>query len=194
MQTPPEIIFHDVSRSAWIEDYIRKRVARLDRLSDDLISCHVIFERQQHSQHKGNTYRITVNVRLPRHKDLAVNKDRVMNDMDTELRALIRGAFEAIERQLKEALAKRRREVKTPADEEPRGLIETIHRDDGFGFIRGLDQREFYFHRNSVLHDDFDRLEVGTEVRFMPQMGEEGPQASSVQIVGKPGARAGKVR
>ena len=47
-----------------------------------------------------------------------------------------------------------------------------------------------YFHRNSVLHDDFERLAVGTEVRFTPQDGDEGPQASSVQIIGKPGASA----
>jgi cold shock CspA family protein len=38
-----------------------------------------------------------------------------------------------------------------------------------------------------VLHDDFERLSVGTEVRFNPQQGEQGPQASSVQIVAKPG-------
>jgi cold shock CspA family protein len=42
-----------------------------------------------------------------------------------------------------------------------------------------------YFHRNSVLHGDFERLAVGTEVRFTPQDGDEGPQASSVQIVSK---------
>jgi cold shock CspA family protein len=42
-----------------------------------------------------------------------------------------------------------------------------------------------YFHRNSVLHGDFDRLSVGTEVRFSPEDGENGPQASSVQVVGK---------
>jgi cold shock CspA family protein len=36
-----------------------------------------------------------------------------------------------------------------------------------------------------VLHDDFDRLTVGTEVRFNPEEGEDGTQASSVQVVGR---------
>ena len=67
-------------------------------------------------------------------------------------------------------------------------MVEKLFADEGYGFIRTLDgARQFYFHRNSVLHDDFGRLSVGTEVRFNPQAGEEGPQASSVQIVAKPG-------
>jgi hypothetical protein len=40
-----------------------------------------------------------------------------------------------------------------------------------------------------VLNNDFERLTVGTEVRYDLEMGEKGPQASSVQIVGKLGSR-----
>jgi cold shock CspA family protein len=42
-----------------------------------------------------------------------------------------------------------------------------------------------YFHRNSVLKNAFDRLEIGSEVRFSEEAGEQGPQASSVTLVGK---------
>jgi cold shock CspA family protein len=34
-----------------------------------------------------------------------------------------------------------------------------------------------------VLHGDFERLAVGSEVRFAPEEGDKGPQASSVQLV-----------
>jgi cold shock CspA family protein len=60
---------------------------------------------------------------------------------------------------------------------------------EGYGFLRTPSGEEHYFHRNSVLHDDFARLAIGTEVRFAPELGDAGPQASSVQIVNKPGAR-----
>jgi hypothetical protein len=40
-----------------------------------------------------------------------------------------------------------------------------------------------------VLHDAFERLAVGTEVRFEEAEGDKGPQASTVQIVNKPGIR-----
>jgi cold shock CspA family protein len=36
-----------------------------------------------------------------------------------------------------------------------------------------------------VLKDAFDRLEIGSEVRFSEEAGEQGPQASSVMPVGK---------
>ena len=51
--------------------------------------------------------------------------------------------------------------------------------------IETSDDREVYFHRNSVLNEDFDKLEVGTRVHFAEEMGEKGPQASSVHVEGK---------
>jgi len=38
----------------------------------------------------------------------------------------------------------------------------------------------------------FDRLEIGTGVRFFLKQGEQGSQASTVQIVNKLGSRVGK--
>jgi hypothetical protein len=40
-----------------------------------------------------------------------------------------------------------------------------------------------------VLHGDFARLAIGTEVRVEPFDGETGPHASSVQVINKRGAR-----
>jgi cold shock CspA family protein len=36
-----------------------------------------------------------------------------------------------------------------------------------------------------VLENGFDGLEIGSEVRFVEEQGEEGPQASTVKAVGK---------
>jgi cold shock CspA family protein len=54
-----------------------------------------------------------------------------------------------------------------------------------YGQLITPDQRLIYFHRNSVVNGDFDKLEIGAEVRFVEETGEEGPQASTVMIVGK---------
>src|SRR5205823_4404747 len=40
-----------------------------------------------------------------------------------------------------------------------------------------------YFHRNSVVGAGFDRLTLGALVRFSEEMGEKGPQASTVKIM-----------
>jgi cold shock CspA family protein len=50
----------------------------------------------------------------------------------------------------------------------------------GYGFIETADGREVYFHRNSVRDDAFEHLTVASEVRFVEEMGEKGPQAKRV--------------
>jgi cold shock CspA family protein/ribosome-associated translation inhibitor RaiA len=187
MQTPPEIIFHDVDRSAWVENYILERVQRLDRFAPGITSCRVSLTQDQASHQKGNRYTALVEVRVPPNHDLAAKKAKHIHEMQTQLPALINLAFGAIERQLKKTSELRRGDVKMSENGQPHGIVEKVF-DEGYGFLRAVqDDRQVYFHRNSVLHGDFDRLTVGTEVRFTPQDGDDGPQASSVQIVAKPG-------
>ena len=185
MQTPPEVIFHDVDRSPWVETYIGERVQRLDRFADGITSCRVSLTQEQASHHKGNRYSVMVEVRMPPNHDLAARKAKLIRDMPTQLPALINLAFGAIERQLKKTAQLRRGEVKQHRDGQLHGIVEKVF-DEGYGFLRALDDgRQVYFHRNSVLHGDFERLSVGAEVRFSPEEGENGPQASSVQLLGK---------
>jgi len=185
MKTAPELIFHDVDRSAWVENYILERVQRLDKFAEGITSCRVSLTQDQASHQKGNRYRVMVEVRMPPNHDLAVRKAKVIHEMQTQLPALINLAFGAIERQLKKTAQLRRGEVKNQENGQPHGIVEKLF-DEGYGFLRAVDDdRQVYFHRNSVLHGDFERLAIGTEVRFTPQDGDDGPQASSVQIVAK---------
>jgi len=187
MRVAPQIIFHDVDRSPWVEEYIAERMAHLERFAHDITRCHVTLSQEQSSQRKGNRYSVMVEVRVPLHHDLAVKKQKVIHDMHTQLPAIINEAFGAIETQLKRTVARRRGDAKQN-NGQPHGMVEKLFAEEGYGFIRAVeDDRQFYFHRNSVLHDDFDRLTVGTEVRFAAEQGEEGPQASSVQLVSRPG-------
>jgi cold shock CspA family protein/ribosome-associated translation inhibitor RaiA len=189
MQTAPELIFHDVDRSAWVESYILERVQRLERFADGITSCRVTLTQEQASHQKGNRYSVMVETRMPPNHDLAAKKAKVIHDMPQQLPALINLAFGAVERQLKKTVQLRRGETKTRDnghEGQPHGIVEKLF-GEGYGFLREVgDDRQVYFHRNSVLHDDFERLAVGTEVRSTPQDGDDGPQASSVQIIAKP--------
>jgi ribosomal subunit interface protein len=186
MQVAPEVIFKDVDRSPWVESYVAERLEHLEKFSPEITRCHVTVAREQASHKKGNRYSVMVEVRMPRQHDLAVRKQKDIRDMDTQLPAVINEAFGAIEKQLKKTVALRRHEEKTH-ESQPRGVVEKLFAAEGYGFIRTLEEdRQFYFHRNSVLHDDFARLTVGTEVRFTAEQGEQGPQATSVQVLGKP--------
>ena len=143
--------------------------------------------QEQASHHKGNRYSVLVETRMPPNQDLAAKKGKVIHDMAQQLPALINLAFGAMERQLKKTAALRRFENHRPDGGQPHGIVEKLF-GEGYGFLRAIDdERQVYFHRNSVLHGDFERLAIGTEVRFTPQEGDQGAQASSVQIVAKPG-------
>ena len=184
MQSAPEVIFHDVERSPWVENYILERLQRLDRFAEGITSCRVCLARDQASHLKGNRYSVMIEVRMPPNHDLAARKAKVIRDLQAQLPALINLAFGAIERQLKKTAALRRNEEKRH-DAQPHGIVEKLF-EEGYGFLRAVgDERQVYFHRNSVLHGDFERLAIGTEVRFTSQDGEKGPQASSVQIIAK---------
>jgi cold shock CspA family protein len=53
------------------------------------------------------------------------------------------------------------------------------------GWIETPDGREVYFHEHSVLDAAFDRLEIGSEVAFVEEPGDKGPQASTVRLLGR---------
>ena len=65
------------------------------------------------------------------------------------------------------------------------GRVSKISAEVDYGFIATPDGREIYFHRNSVIDNAFDRLSVGSEVRFAEELGEKGAQASTVHLIGK---------
>jgi cold shock CspA family protein len=55
----------------------------------------------------------------------------------------------------------------------------------GYGFIEAGDGHEVYFHRNSVIDAPVLDTVSGTRVAFVEEIGEKGPQASTVHIVRK---------
>ena len=124
MQIAPEIIFHDVDRSEWVETYIGERLLRLERFAEGITRCHVTLTQEVASHAKGNRYSVMVEVRMPPNHDLAAKKERVVKDMHTQLPALINQAFGAIETQVKKAAQLRRAEVKIADAETPDGEAE----------------------------------------------------------------------
>jgi len=190
MQVSPQISFHGVDHSSYNEDYIRERIGRLENLHDSIISCRVVVERPHQNRQTGNPYRCRVELSLPRKRELVASKEE-MTERHVGLRTVIGRAFDAIEKQLRTAASThdRRSHVIAPrSEDQPHGLIVRLFPEDGYGFIKTEDGREFYMNENSVLNRAFDQLQIGSEVRFAAADGDKGPQASSVQLVASPGA------
>jgi cold shock CspA family protein/ribosome-associated translation inhibitor RaiA len=188
MQGPTTISFKDTIKTPEIEDLITRKIAKLERFCSYMISCRVIIEQPQRHQERGNRYRVRIDMKVPPAHELIVDLASSKGDMHDPLHVVITKAFHKAERQLKELVEKQRGDIKLHPEQQVMGLIHTLFPDQSYGFIRTIDTgQDIYFHRNSVLHGDFLDLQLGTGVRFTTQEGDKGLQASSVEIVYKPG-------
>lgn len=189
MIIPLETSFRGIEKTDTIENLIQEKVDKLERYCGHISRCCIAVESRHQHQRSGRPVRVRIDIKIPPGDEVVVSRNSSGGDLHEELPLVLRNAFEAADRKLKAIAEKQGGETKRHAQQETGAFVSRICRDEGYGFLRELGGREIYFHRNSVLRDDFERLEVGTGVRFVEVQGEKGPQASTVQIVDKAGAR-----
>lgn len=177
MQRPLQITSRDFELTPAIEAEIRERAEKLERYFDRITGCHVIVEAPVGHHSKGGPFSVRIDLKLP-HAELTATRQNA-----EDLAVAVRDAFDAIRRRLEDHARELRGAVKT---HEPlaTAYVSKLFISDGYGFLETPDGREIYFHRNSVLDGHFEDLTPGTEVRFAEEMGEQGPQASTVAILG----------
>ncbi len=183
MQLPLQIAFRNLDHSPAIEAKIRGRAAKLDKYYDQIMACRVAVEAQHRHHRHGNHYHVRIDVTVP-DGELVASREPDEHHAYTDVYVAIRDAFDTMRRQLEDYARRRRREVKAH-EAPPHGRIVELHPEEDYGRIESSDGRLVYFHRNSVLEADFDQLKIGAEVRFAEEIGERGPQATTVHPVGK---------
>jgi cold shock CspA family protein/ribosome-associated translation inhibitor RaiA len=187
MKVPLEIVFKGIGHSDEMETLIRAEADKLERVCNYLIRCRVAVEKRQQHQEVGNPYRIRIDMTVPPGHELVVKREPSKGDLHDPLDVVIKHAFRSAARQLQKLVAQQRGDVKTHPDQQVIAVVHKLFPQEGYGFLRTVDtQDEIYFHRNSVLHDDFDRLTIGRGVRYLAEVGDKGLQATSVQIVDTP--------
>ena len=87
-------------------------------------------------------------------------------------------------RQLEDYERRHRQDVKHH-EPSPNGHVSQLYPAEDFGRIQPTMVCSLYFHRNSVLGVDLEHLTTGTEVKFIEERGDQGPQASAVKVVGR---------
>jgi CspA family cold shock protein len=70
-----------------------------------------------------------------------------------------------------------------PTGPKSRGRIKKMVRDRGFGFIRGEDGKEVFFHRSGMAGSDYDSVAEGDAVEYVIQEGPRGARAEHVKTV-----------
>lgn len=176
MQIPPIVQARDLDLPPSVGAQVHEQALALERFFSPIIRCRVTLEGPGKRHRRGGPYEARIDLRVPG-GDLLVERQRA-----EELQAAIHQAFNAARRQLEDYARRQRGEVKRH-EPTPEGQVVKLLPDDNYGFLSTADGRELYFHRNSVLPPGFDELAVGTAVRFAEELGDEGPQASTVTIV-----------
>lgn len=183
MKLPLQVTFKNLEHSDFIENAVREKASKLDQYFSDIMSCRVVIESVHKNHNKGNTYDVLIDITVPG-KEIVVSRDPGLNHAHEDVYVAIRDAFNAAKRQLQNYNAQLKRHVKTH-EVPPHGTVMSVNEGEGYGFIRTPDNREVYFHENSLLNVQLKDLEVGVAVRYHEETGEEGPQASSVTVEGK---------
>ena len=183
MELPVQITFRNLDPSEAIEASVRSRVEKLEKYCHTIIGCRVTVEAPHHHHGAGNLFHVRVEVTVPGEK-LVASREPDAHHAYTDVYVAIRDAFDTMRRRLEDYTRRRRGQEKVH-EAPPHGRVVEINPDENYGRIETRDGRLVYFHRDSLLGAEFESLALGAEVRFHEEMGERGPQASTVHLIGK---------
>lgn len=182
IRQPIKILFRNMPPSQAVEDRVREQAEKLGRYYDSIMSCDIVIEICHKHQHKGQVFHIRIDLTVP-NGQLVVSREHVDNHAHENAYVAIRDAFISMRRKLQEFVRKQRSMVKHH-DKPLHGRIIEIAPPADYGYIETPEGDEIRFSSNSVVDYDFDKLEIGDEVRFVEAENDE-PSASTVHIIGK---------
>ncbi|BBK43197.1 ribosomal pseudouridine synthase [Allostella vacuolata] len=182
MQIPLQITFRNIDSSESVEKRVRERADRLSKFKDRITSCRVAIEAVR-KQGVAKLFKVRVDITYPG-GEIAVAREHHDGQAQDGIYVAVNEAFEAARRQLADK-AERQAGIVKSHEVPTHGVVERIFAQKGYGFVRMPDGQEVYFHRNAVVDEGFDGLEVGHKVRCEVAEGEgiKGAQASTVRPI-----------
>ena len=184
METPVEIDFQGMDANPSVRDTIAKHVTQLEERFGRITAGRVVLKAPGEHHRTGGLYEIGIRLMLPEGREVNISHTEQDDERHSDLTFAINSAFKHARRQLQDQVRKLQRQVKHH-DGLPIGTVVGLDPLGEFGFIETDDGREIYFHRNSVLGGEFPQLAVNSRVTYAEEMGEKGPQASTVKLMGK---------
>ncbi len=175
MKLSLKITTRNLDLTETIKEEIHGKAEKLDHFYDRIMRCRVVVESPHHHRQKGVLYNVRIDLKVPG-SELVVNRQS-----HKDINVAIRDAFDAMRRKLEDFARRKHGDLKHH-EEVPHAHVSALFPDEGYGFLTTPDGREIYFHRHSVLNNDFKQMKIGTEVRFVEEQGEKGPQASTVTV------------
>jgi cold shock CspA family protein len=188
MQTPVQIDFQGTAVSPGTREAIEDHIAQLEQRYGRITTCRIVLKAPGRHHRAGEAYEVNIRLALPDGREVDVSRTPKADERHGDLQFAIGDAFKRARRQLQDQVRRLQGQVKQH-EGEPIGTVARLDDQGEFGVIAAADGQEIYFHRNSVLNDQFSRIKIGTRVTYVETAGEKGPQASTVKLLGKHGMR-----
>ncbi len=109
MTIPVQITFRHMESSPAVETRVRELADHLGVFSDRILGCRVVVDSPHRHHHQGKIFNVKVQLALPG-EDVVVDMERPDRDGHEDVYVVLRDAFEAAERQLKQRMASLRHE------------------------------------------------------------------------------------
>jgi cold shock CspA family protein len=187
METPVQIDFQGMQPAETIRAAIKRHISGLEDRFGRITACRVVLKGPGQHHRTGGLYEVNIHLALPNGKEVNIARTPIADERHADVTFALNDAFKRARRQLQDEARRLQGQIKIH-EHQPIGTVTKIA--DEFGFLATADGREVYFHRHSVIDDAFNRLKVGTSVSFAEGLGEKGPQASTVKLIGKHRMRA----
>jgi cold shock CspA family protein/ribosome-associated translation inhibitor RaiA len=184
MQTPSEIDFQGMDAKPDIRTALTKHVAELEQRCGRITACRVVLKGPGGHHRTGGLYEVNIRLALPDGREVNVDRTAQADERHSDMEFAINDAFKHARRQLQDQVRELQGQVKHH-ESPPIGTVVQLDPLGEFGLLESSDGQEIYFHRNSVLDGGYSRLAVGSRVTYAEEMGDKGPQASTVKLMGK---------
>lgn len=157
---------------------------KLEERYGRITACRIVVKGPGNRHQTGGLYDINIRMALPDGREVNVGRTPKQDERHSDLSFAINDAFKRARRRLQDNARRMEGMIKSH-EGQPTGTVVRIDPAGEFGFLRSNDGAEIYFHRNSVLGGEFSELAVGSRVAFADEIGEKGPQATTVKLLGK---------
>lgn len=172
-----------IPKSPDIETFIKERIEEIRDANSPIHECEIMIERTRFFRKSGNPFRIRLAIKNPNVPEIVVTREPSGIIMRDPLFTVLSNVFLIARRKLPEHSKHPMGNHEICPKQENGAVVSRIFPYLGYGFLQSISGREVYFHRDNVINGEFTSMEVGTRVWFIEREGEQGPWASSVQVI-----------
>lgn len=183
MQTPARIEFENLTPSSELQAAIDQHIFELEKRYGRATAGRVIVRGPGDRHKTGGQYQVSIRLALPEGREVDVGRTPKEDERYADLTFAVDDAFKRARRQLQDQVRVMSGQTKFHA-EETIGTVLRIDPSGEFGFLEAADGHEIYFNCNSVLENRAN-IGVGARVSYVEELGDKGPQASTVKVLSK---------